>query len=227
MKRMTTTVLAAMIAGATVCAGSASAATKEETKYTTQYTNLKTGMTMTEVAKVLYGNDYKKQLVKKSGSTVLKKQAESTEISYGQKTKFYYFTNGKNGDSDTSLVFMTKKNSSVYRLTGKSFDIYRENTKSAARESTRKLAKGAKVKKEMTAKQLDAILSGTGLGEWTGVEATDWSSIQSKAELAAIGAEKSSYKTYVFPTSTGGRKMVLMSYDYKKKTFKVADHTSL
>jgi len=52
--------VATIIAGSTICSGTVSAATKVETTATNQYTALKAGMTMEQVAKVLYGKDYKK-----------------------------------------------------------------------------------------------------------------------------------------------------------------------
>lgn len=66
--------VATVIAGTTLFGGVASAATKDETKVTDRYTALKAGMTIEQAAKVIYGKEYKKQLTKKSGSTVLKKK---------------------------------------------------------------------------------------------------------------------------------------------------------
>lgn len=50
----------------------ASAATKAETIATKQYRALKPGMTVEQVAKILYGKTYKKQLKMKKGSQVLR-----------------------------------------------------------------------------------------------------------------------------------------------------------
>ena len=166
---MTTTfgklTIAALIAGSTLIAGTAEAATKQETKVTTQFKTLKNGMTIEQAAKVLYGKDYKKQLTKKNGMTVLKQKAEATSTTQGQKTTIYSFYDKKEiVPSDiTTLMFMTKKNSSVYRLTSKSLDLFRDSS-TGARESKMKLAKGAKIKTGMTEKQLDGVLSGKGLG---------------------------------------------------------------
>ncbi len=92
---------------------------------------------------------------------------------------------------------MTKKNSSVYRLTGKSLDLFRVDSYSGARESKMKLLKGKKIKTGMTEKQLDAVLSGSGLGEWTGVDSIDWTSIQTKQELDyGLGIKHSLKHTY-------------------------------
>lgn len=219
--------VATVLAGTTLFGGVASAATKDETKVTDRYTALKAGMTIEQAAKVIYGKDYKKQLTKKSGSTVLKKKAEFTTVSQGQKTTTYAFSDEKNFTNMSVFQFMTKKNSSVYRLTGKSLDLFRVDSYSGARESKMKLLKGKKIKTGMTEKQLDAVLSGSGLGEWTGVDSIDWTSIQTKQELDYGLGIKALSKTYVFPTSTTQRKLVIMNYDYEKKTYKVGSQTSL
>ncbi|MGI1804696.1 hypothetical protein ACRPK8_03080 [Exiguobacterium sp. TDN 0502] len=219
--------VATVLAGTTLFGGAASAATKDETKITDRYTALKVGMTIEQAAKVIYGKEYKKQLTKKGSSTVLKKKAELTTSSQGQKTTVYAFSDEKNFTNMSVFQFMTKKNSSVYRLTGKSLDLYRADSYTGARESKMKLMKGKKIKTGMTEKQLDAVLSGSGLGEWTGVDAIDWTSIQSKQELDYGLGIKSLSKTYVFPTSTKQRKLVILNYDYEKKTYKVSSQTSL
>ena len=218
--------VATVLAGTTLFGGAASAATKDETKVTDRYTALKVGMTIEQAAKVIYGKEYKKQLTKKGSSTVLKKKAELTTSSQGQKTTVYAFSDEKNFTNMSVFQFMTKKNSSVYRLTGKSLDLYRADSYTGARESKMKLMKGKKIKTGMTEKQLDAVLSGSGLGEWTGVDAIDWTSIQSKQELDYGLGIKSLSKTYVFPTSTKQRKLVILNYDYEKKMYKVSSQTS-
>lgn len=228
---MTTTfgklTIAALIAGSTLIAGTAEAATKQETKVTTQFKTLKNGMTIEQAAKVLYGKDYKKQLTKKNGMTVLKQKAEATSTTQGQKTTIYSFYDKKEiVPSDiTTLMFMTKKNSSVYRLTSKSLDLFRDSS-TGARESKMKLAKGAKIKTGMTEKQLDGVLSGKGLGEWTGLDSIDMTSVQTKQEIDLGLAIKSEFKTYVFPTSTKQKKFVMLEYNAKKKTYVVSNQMS-
>ncbi|WP_051656305.1 MULTISPECIES: hypothetical protein [Exiguobacterium] len=101
--------VATVLAGTTLFGGAASAATKDETKVTDRYTALKAGMTIEQAAKVIYGKDYKKQLTKKSGSTVLKKKAEFTTVSQGQKTTAYTFSDEKNFTNISVFQFMTKK----------------------------------------------------------------------------------------------------------------------
>ncbi len=221
--------LATLIAGSTLIAGTAEAATTTETKATTQYNALTPGMTIAQAAKVIYGKDYKKQLTKKGSSTVLKQKAEATSTSQGQKTTLYSIYDRKADfpSAMTTLMFMTKKNDSVYRLTTKSLDLYRGTTTSGARESKMKLAKGAKIKTGMTEKQLDALLSGKGLGEWTGLDTIDLTSVQTKQELELGLAIKAKSKTYVFPTATKTKKLVILDYNAKKKTYVVSGQASL
>lgn len=219
--------LATVLAGTTLFGGAASAATKDETKATDRYTALKAGMTIEQAAKVIYGKDYKKQLTKKNGSTVLKKKADSTSTTNGQKATFYTFVNEKTYMDTTGLMFMTKKKSSIYLLTSKTVSLLRFDSATGFRESKMKLMKGKKIKNGMTEKQLDSILSGKGLGEWTSLTTVDWTPVQTKQELDLGLGVKGYTKWYVFPTSTSQRKYVIMDYDFKKKTYKVASQTSL
>ena len=99
--------VAAVIAGSTLFSGTASAAKKVETTATNQYTALKAGMTMEQAAKVLYGKSYKKQLIKKNGSTMLKKKATTSSNGEGQKIANYQFfdTKAKVPPVTTDLTF--------------------------------------------------------------------------------------------------------------------------
>jgi len=216
---------ATIIAGTTLFSGTASAATKVETTATNQYTALKAGMTMEQVAKVLYGKDYKKQLTTKSGSQVLKMKEVLQNTSGKSKEIYYelYDRKVKTPPTFTGLAFMTKKNDSVYRLVFKELEIGRDSY-SKYRESTRKVNSGAKIKFGMTEKQLDGILSGTGLGEWGGVMEADTRSVYSQAEIKAGEASEYKGKTYIFQKSTKSRVYVDMTYDAKKKTYIVEDY---
>ncbi|KQS37473.1 hypothetical protein [Exiguobacterium sp. Leaf196] len=219
--------LATVIAGTTLFGGVASATTKDETKATDRYTALKTGMTIEQAAKVIYGKDYKKQLTKKNGSTIFKKKENMTTTSQGRKVKGYSFLNDNTYLNNTALTFMTKKKESLYRLTNKGLSLTRYDSKSGYRESKMKLTKGSKIKLGMTVKQLDNILSGKGLGEWTSLYNVDWTSVQTKQELDLGLMVKGSMKTYVFPTANGKRKMVILSYDIDKKQYIVDVETTL
>lgn len=222
--------IAALIAGSTLMSGvTVNAATKTEVKATNQYNALKPGMTIAQVAKVIYGKEYKKQLMQKGGSTVLKQKAEMTSNTNGQKMLGYSVYDKKVVFplDMTTLMFMTKKNDSLYRLTSKSLDLFRDDMSSGFRESKMKLVKGGKIKTNMTEKQLDAVLSGKGLGEWAGLDTIDMTSIQTKKELDLGLGIKGRSKTYIFPTTTKTKKLVMLDYDAKKKTYVVSGEASL
>ena len=217
--------VATIIAGSTLFSGTASAATKVETTATNQYTALKAGMTMEQVAKVLYGKDYKKQLTTKNGSQVLKTKEEFKDVEDKRKEIYYeiYDRKAKIPPTLMSLGFMTKKNDSVYRLISKQVEMGR-NTYSEYRESTRKLNAGAKIKTGMTEKQLDGVLSDSGLGEWAGLSEGDARSVFSTKEIKEYEIETHKGKLYVFQKSTKSRIYVDLAYGAKKKTYVVVDH---
>ncbi|MCY1689883.1 hypothetical protein OVA29_02880 [Exiguobacterium sp. SL14] len=180
---------------------------------------------MEQVAKVLYGKDYKKQLTTKSGSQVLKTKEEFKDTEDKRKEIYYeiYDRKAKIPPTLMSLGFMTKKNDSVYRLISKQVEMGR-NTYSEYRESTRKLNTGAKIKTGMTEKQLDAVLSGSGLGEWAGLLEEDARNVFSAKEIKDYEIEAFKGKLYVFQKSTKSRVYVEMSYDTKKKTYVVENY---
>ncbi|EZP59706.1 hypothetical protein [Exiguobacterium sp. RIT341] len=217
--------VAAVIAGSTLFSGTASAATKVETTATNQYMELKAGMTMEQAAKVLYGKSYKTQLIKKNGSTMLKKKATTSSNGEGQKIANYQFfdTKAKVPPVTTDLTFVTKKKDPVYRLTMKIINITAD-TKLEARESKMQLVKGAKLKEGMTEKQLDAVLTGKGLGDWMTLMTFDFTSIATKKEIKDGIAGPESIKAYVFQTTDPKKRMVVnLDYNSKKKVFEVFD----
>ncbi|MCT4780902.1 MULTISPECIES: hypothetical protein [Exiguobacterium] len=224
---MTTTLgkltIAAILAGSTLIAGTVEAATKEEIQATTQFEALKTGMTMEQVAQVLYGKSYKTQLTKKDGSTMLKKKTEFADKEDGQKFAAYHFydTKVKVAPTYTALSFATKSKDSVYRLTSKMLNITAK-TKLGVRESKMQLTKGAKLTEGMTEKQLDAVLTGKGLGEWMDWSNFDYSTVASKAEIKLGLADPIMMKSYVFQTTDPKKRMVVsMDYNFKKKIYEV------
>ena len=215
--------VATLIASSTLIAGTAQAATKEEIKATTQFEALKTGMTMEQVAQVLYGKSYKTQLTKKDGSTILKKKAELMDKSEGRKFISYDFhdTKLKIAPTYTSLSFVTKSKSSVYRLTSKVLEVTAK-TKIGVRESKMQLTKGAKLTEGMTEKQLDSVLTGKGLGEWMDWSNLDYSMVASKADIKLGLGEPIMMKSYVFQTVDPKKRMfVSMDYNFKKKIYEV------
>lgn len=76
----------------------------------------------------------------------------------------------------------------------------------------------------MTEKQLDGVLSGSGLGEWAGLSEGDARSVFSTKEIKEYKIETHKGKLYVFQKSTKSRIYVDLAYDTEKKTYVVVDH---
>ncbi len=216
--------IAALIAGSTLMSGvTVNAATKEEIQATVQYESLKTGMTMEQVAKVLYGKSYKTELTKKDGSTMLKKKTAFADKEDGRKFAAYHFydTKVKVAPTYTELSFATKDKDSVYRLTSKMLNITAK-TKLGVRESKMQLMKGAKLTEGMTEQQLDAVLTGKGLGEWMDWSNFDYSTVASKAEIKLGLGEPIMMRSYVFQTTDPKKRMIVsLDYNFKKKNYEV------
>lgn len=204
--------------------GEATAATKAEALATKQYKGLKTGMTVEQVAKVLYGKSYKQQLKTRKGSTVLKLPINVEDNSDGHKQLIQTMEDETKQSSPVRLMlqFMTKQKSTSYRLTTKVLFIERK-TETTYRESTRTLVKGATLKKGMTEKQLDAKLTGKGLGNWTMLGRFDTTSAYTKVEQKNGYSVNFQVKQYVFKVTNNEWKYVELMYNEQAKTHKVSD----
>lgn len=204
--------------------GTVSAATKAETLATTQYKGLKNGMTMEQVAQVLYGKSYQKHLKKRNGSTVLKLSInfEGDEDRHKQLIHVLYDSTTKNPSTELVLQFMTKQKSTKYRLVTKALFVERK-TKTGYRESTRTLVKSAVLQNGMTEKELDAKLTGKGLGNWTMLGHIDTASAYTLDEQKRGFAEVSRIKEYVFKSTTNKWKHVELTYNEQAKTYEISD----
>lgn len=204
--------------------GTVSAATKAETLATSQYKGLKNGMTMQQVAQVLYGKSYQKHLKKRNGSTVLKLPINFEGDEEGHKQLIHVLSDSATPHLPTELVlqFMTKEKSAKYRLVTKGLFIERK-TKTGYRESTRSLVKGAALQNGMTEKELDAKLMGKGLGNWTMLGHMDTASAYTLDEQKRGFAEVSRIKEYVFKSTTNKWKHVELTYNEQKRTYQVSN----
>lgn len=204
--------------------GIVSAATKAETLATSQYKGLKNGMTMQQVAQVLYGKSYQKHLKKRNGSTVLKLPINFEGDEEGHKQLIHVLSDSATPHLPTELVlqFMTKEKSAKYRLVTKGLFIERK-TKTGYRESTRSLVKGAALQNGMTEKELDAKLMGKGLGNWTMLGHMDTASAYTLDEQKRGFAEVSRIKEYVFKSTTNKWKHVELTYNEQKRTYQVSN----
>ncbi|WP_214805590.1 hypothetical protein [Exiguobacterium sp. s46] len=204
--------------------GTVSAATKAETLATSQYKGLKNGMTMQQVAQVLYGKSYQKHLKKRNGSTVLKLPINFEGDEEGHKQLIHVLSDSTTTHPPTELVlqFMTKQKGTKYRLVTKGLFIERK-TKTGYRESTRSLVKGAALQNGMTEKELDAKLTGKGLGNWTMLGHMDTASAYTLDEQKRGFAEVSRIKEYVFKSTTNKWKHVELTYSEQKRTYEISD----
>lgn len=212
---------------ATVCLNpiAASAATKAETIATNQYRALKPGMTVEQVAKVLYGKTYKQQLKMKNGSQVLRLNIDIEMEEWDRNVLLYDLVNRKVEFPSAIgvLMFMTETGGTKYRLTMKQME-FKRDTAAGFRTSDRKLIKGAKIKNGMTEQQVDRVLTGKGLGAFGTLGQADTTSVLRKNEVKAGKATIIHTKSYVFPTATNQWQYVFFIYDAKKKTYRVESH---
>lgn len=96
-------------------------------------------------------------------------------------------------------------------------------TKTGFRESTRLLVKGAALQNGMTEKELDAKLTGKGLGNWTMLGHMDTASAYTLDEQKRGFAEVSRIKEYVFKSTINKWKHVELTYNEQKRTYQVSD----
>ncbi|WP_214852164.1 hypothetical protein [Exiguobacterium sp. s130] len=204
----------------------ASAATKAETIATKQYRALKPGMTVEQVAKVLYGKTYKKQLKMRNGSQVLRLNTEIEMEEWDRNVLLYDLVNRKVEfpSAIDVLMFMTETGGTEYRLTMKQME-FKRDTAAGFRTSDRKLIKGAKIKDGMTEQQVDRVLTGKGLGTFGTLGHVDTTSVLRKKEVKAGKATIIHTKSYVFPTATNKWQYIFFIYDTKKKAYRVEDHS--
>lgn len=196
-----------------------------ETIATKQYRALKPGMTVEQVAKVLYGKTYKKQLKMKNGSQVLRLNTEIEMEEWDRNVLLYDLVNRKVEFPSAIgvLMFMTETGGTKYRLTMKQME-FKRDTAAGFRTSDRKLIKGAKIKNGMTEQQVDRVLTGKGLGTFGTLGHVDTTSVLRKKEVKAGKATVIHTKSYVFPTATNQWQYIFFIYDVKKKTYIVESY---
>ncbi len=195
--------------------GTVSAATKNEQKFTDSLNNYQFGMTVTEFAKQKYGKSYQKYLTKKNGSTVLKHDVKKviSEESVDSLQYFFYDQTKQEPMHVMQIMFMKKPKDKLYRLVFKGVDMKRDKT---VRQSTKQLMTGKRIRFEMTTEQVDAVLTGKGLGDWMTWAVTDYSSVFTKRELKNIGFGKAKVKIYIFQTDKKNKQKRVRMHDMGK-----------
>ncbi|OIN65537.1 hypothetical protein BLD48_15640 [Exiguobacterium sp. KRL4] len=188
------------------------AKTKKETQHDI-FKKLKLNASMTSVAEVVYGKNYKKHLCDRSEDEVKVNLLCSGEVydsnKYDKdeklkylKYEFYLYPNPKvpNESDDPNevtfqtvrmlLVFKSKEHSKQLKLVEKHwFDSSVVNSK--------RVYNNQKIKKGMTKKQLDTVMTGTGIGKHEAVAYIDYSKVGKQAGKQQPVFPKA-YKTYSY-----------------------------
>lgn len=199
------------------------AATKQEKQVTTDFTKYKTGMTITEFAKVRYGKTYKMQLTKKHGRVILKEKSPKRDSDTLMDYR-YYLVGDEKSEHLMTFLFTVKPKEKVYRLALKSLDFRGENPM-GVRQSDKQLKRGKQIKNGMTEEQLDKVLIGEGLGDWMTWSAADFSHTLSKRDMErmGLGQGKGRGKVYLFRTNHPNERLrIEMAFDLDKKNYRVS-----
>ena len=117
------------------------------------------------------------------------------------------------------FMFMKKPKDKLYRLVFKGVDMKRDKT---VRQSTKQLMTGKRIRFDMTTNQVDAVLTGKGLGDWMTWAVMDYSSVFTKRELKNIGFGNAKVKIYIFQTDNKKKQKRVRMYD-TGKGYLVAD----
>jgi len=115
------------------------AASKEALQIKQAYKALKFSMTLTEVAKTIYGKEYPKYIKKQNGSVIFTKKPGTTDNEQGYRSLGYVLDrSSKNLSTTTLLEFSTKQHQKTYYLTQKAL-YYQADTENGLYENSRTL----------------------------------------------------------------------------------------
>lgn len=182
------------------------------------YKQIKTGMTVTEAAKLIYGKTYKSHLKKENGVTVFSKRPFYRDISKTNKNyEFGFYAHDKKSKSMYShkiyLGLFTKKENKALYVGWKSY--------SPENPSTKKFYNGKKPTYGMTINQVDKILSGKGLGVFDSLYSEDLTKFGYVDKNGKNSNPNKVSWIYYKAKSYSGKTDYYMffDYDYKKKTY--------
>jgi len=192
------------------------AASKEALQIKQAYKALKFGMTLTEVAKTMYGKEYRKYIKKQNGSVVFTKKPGTTDNEQGYRSLGYVLDRPSKNLPTTLLEFSTKQYQKTYYLTQKAL-YYQGDTENGLYENSRTLMKPASLRHGMTEKQLDQLVSGKKLGQVSMYFSWNVSSVIKKSPM-----KTGRYKIYQFHRSHSKKmQVVTLSYNKQKKRYEV------
>lgn len=186
------------------------------------YKKIETGMTSTEVAKLIYGEKYKKHIVIKDGVTTFKEDILYMGISEDYRLIYEYgFYNKRTADdsiiSQISLGFYSMPKGKTLYVGHKNF--------SPLSPSVNRLYEGKKPKVGMSLSQLDKILYGNGLGVFNDVtyENLTFLKILNDKGKNNFPSKKSTISYQVKSYNKKTDYLIYLKYDYKKKIYFIED----
>lgn len=217
MKVLVKLIVLVILAMSVFIPNTTSAASKEALQIKQQYKALKFGMTLTEVAKTIYGKEYRKYIKKQGGRVVFTKKPETTGNEQGFRSIGYVLDRrSKNLPTTTLLEFSTKQHQKTYYLTQKAL-YYQADTENGLYENSRTLMKPSAVRHGMTEKQLDQLVSGKKLGQVSMYWSWNVSSVIQKSPM-----KNGRYKIYQFHRPHSKKmQIVTLSYNTHQKRYEV------
>ena len=201
------------------------AASKEEQQALKDYRSLEFGLTLTQIAKVIYGKSYKQHLKQTNGATVFKQKSDWTRNDQGYRERGYsFYDQSKSLPTRTTLEFHTKKNQTTYYLTQKTLQFLADTT-TGLRESTRTLKHVTYIRGDETEAELDELLSGKGLGQVAMRWSWDFTSVQTKQQQKEYKYQ-GQVKVYVFKSSNPKKQISMtMGFDDRSKQYKLDNYS--
>ncbi|KNH34776.1 hypothetical protein [Exiguobacterium acetylicum] len=174
-------------------------------------------MTLTEVAKTIYGKEYRKYIKKQNGRVVFTKKPGTTDNEQGYRSLGYVLDRpSKNLPMTTLLEFSTKQHQKTYYLTQKAL-YYQADTENGLYENSRTLMKPTSLRHGMTEKQLDQLVSGKKLGQVSMNFSWNVSSVIKESPM-----KTGRYKIYQFHRPHSKKmQVVTLSYNTQKKRYEV------
>jgi len=194
----------------------ASAASKEALQIKQAYKTLKFGMTLTEVAKTMYGKEYRKYIKKKDGRVVFTKKPGMTGNEQGYRSLGYVLDRPSKNLPTTLLEFSTKQHQKTYYLTQKAL-YYQGDTENGLYENSRTVVKPSALRHGMTEKQLNQLVTGKKLGQVSMYFSWNVSSVIKESPM-----KTGRYKIYQFHRPHSKKmQVVTLSYNTQKKRYEV------